>query len=98
LRKRIGIKKAGRICSPAGDKSRTRFRQKVQEAGPTFQNISATAIIVTIMIEVEQVEQIADRRAILRDIGIVVIHPGIREIVPAPLRQRFQVPIPLDEF
>jgi hypothetical protein len=48
--------------------------------------------------EVEQIEEIADRRAVDRHIGIVAPGARIRQIVPAAPRQRIEPPVALDEF
>ena len=54
--------------------------------------------LVAVVIEVEQIEQVAQRRAIHRHIRIVAPRMRVREIVPAPFGQRLQVPVALDEF
>jgi hypothetical protein len=58
---------------------------------------SSVLMPAAIPIELEKVEQIPDRRAVLRNTRIVVVHHRIREIIPAPARQRFQIPVSLDE-
>src|SRR4029077_13617044 len=55
-------------------------------------------VMVMIAVEIKYVEEIADGRAVERDVGIVVVNTGVREIVPACLGQRFQAPVPLDEL
>jgi hypothetical protein len=46
----------------------------------------AVAAMILIMIETEQFEEVANRRAVERDIRIVVVGDRIREVVPAPGR------------
>jgi hypothetical protein len=48
--------------------------------------------------ELEHAEQIADRRAIDRNIGVPGGRNRIGEIVPASPGDRRQAPVPLDEF
>src|SRR5580700_5103664 len=50
------------------------------------------------MIKIEEVEKIAERRAVKRHVGIIFVDSGIREIIAAAARQWFQIPIPLDEL
>src|SRR5579862_184263 len=50
------------------------------------------------MSKLEHVEQIAEGRAVERHVGIVLLDSRIREVIPAPLSERFQLPIALDEF
>ena len=49
------------------------------------------------MAKIEHIEQIADGRAVARDIGITADN-RIREIIAASAGQRSQVPIPLDKL
>jgi hypothetical protein len=48
--------------------------------------------------EIEHVEQIADRRAVHRQVGIVFAGHGVRQLVAAAAGKRREVPIALDEF
>jgi hypothetical protein len=58
----------------------------------------ANSLVIVVLVEVEQAEEIAECRTVQRDIGIVVRSHRFREIVPAPIGQRFQMPVPLDEL
>jgi len=83
--------------TPTGNKFRSASSlqrgicQNTRGSREPITNVLVIAVMVTVMvaimisIEMEQVEQIADRRAILRHVGIIVIHPGIGKIIPAPL-------------
>src|SRR5260370_3863549 len=55
-------------------------------------------VMVVIVVELEHHEQIADRRAVHRHIGIVFVRNRIWKIVAAASAQRHQVPVALDEF
>src|SRR5260370_9694882 len=59
---------------------------------------ASISIAVEIVIVVEHVEQVPDRRHVLRDIGIGATHLGIGEIVAAAAGQRLQAPVALDEL
>ena len=48
--------------------------------------------------EAEQVEQVADRRSIVRHIRIGRAHYRVGHIVPAAVGDRTETPVPLDEF
>lgn len=50
------------------------------------------------MIEMEHIEQITERGAVQWNIRIIVIHNRVGEVVPAPMSQRLQSPVPLDEL
>jgi len=50
------------------------------------------------VLEVEHIEQIADRRHVGWDIGIAGGHDRVRQIVTAAAGERLQSPISLDEF
>jgi hypothetical protein len=54
--------------------------------------------MVVIVLELKHHEQIADRRAVHRHIGIVFVRNRIGKIVAAASAQRRQVPVALDEF
>src|SRR6266849_6633686 len=54
--------------------------------------------VVVLVSEVEEVEEIAKCRTVERHIGIIVLDNGIGEIIAAAMRQRFQVPVALDEL
>ena len=62
----------------------------------TLPNILVTAVVV--MVETKQIEKVSDGRAIERHIRIVVIRNWVREIVPAAIGQRLQIPVSLDEL
>ena len=51
-----------------------------------------------IVVEVEQVEQVADRRRVLGNVRIVFIGVWVRQIVAAAFTDRRQVPVPFDEL
>src|SRR5262249_7702909 len=54
-------------------------------------------ILVLAAIEVEHIEQVADRRHVGRDVEIVG-HDRVRQIVTAAAGERLQSPVSLDEF
>ena len=54
--------------------------------------------MVVIVLELEHHEQIADRRAVYRHIGIVFVRNRIGKIVAAASAQRLEAPVALDEF
>src|SRR5713226_7904275 len=61
--------------------------------------LAVAALAVAVLVaEVEEVEEIAERRTVERHIGIIVLDNGIGEIIAAAMRQRFQVPVALDEL
>ena len=60
--------------------------------------VSAVVVTVVMMVEVEEVKEIADGRAVQRHIGIIVVRDWVREIVAAAVSERFEVPVALDEF
>src|SRR5215471_9500976 len=49
-------------------------------------------------VELEHVEQVADRRTVKRYVGVVSRRNRVWEVVSTALGEGFQVPIPLDEF
>src|SRR5258705_12725045 len=53
---------------------------------------------IVVLGEVEEVEKIAEGRAVERHIGILVVHDGVREVIAAAMGQGLEVPIPLDEL
>ena len=55
-------------------------------------------IVIVIMLELEHHEQIADRRAVHRHIGIVFVRNRIGKIVAAANAQRLEAPVALDEL
>src|SRR5215831_10773495 len=87
--------------------STTYFLQDAKRARPKpcplFLTLNVALLIVIAavsvsMSEVEEIEQIADRRHVVRDVIIVVLI-RIPEIVAAPVAQRrIQQPVPLDEL
>src|SRR5215469_18617733 len=60
--------------------------------------LPAISAVVMTMSELEQIEQIADGRAVLRHIRIVLVRMGVREVVSAPRSQGLKVPVALDEL
>src|SRR5580692_12176735 len=54
--------------------------------------------LVVSAVKVEQIKQVADRRRILRQVRIVVIHTWIWQIVSAASADCRQVPVPFDEL
>jgi hypothetical protein len=48
--------------------------------------------------EVEQIKQVANRRSINRNIWVIWIDDGVGEIIPAPIADRTDAPVPLDEL
>ena len=56
-------------------------------------------VLKTVLEEkLEQLKQVADRRAVERNIWIGLFHDGIREVVPAAECHGLQTPVPLDEL
>jgi hypothetical protein len=55
-------------------------------------------IVIVIVAEIEQIEEIAQGRAVLRYVGIVLIGARIGKIIAAAPGERIQIPIALDEF
>ena len=52
----------------------------------TIMVMVVVAGVVAVMIEMKQVEEVADRRTIERHVRIIVIHPGIGQIIAAAVR------------
>ncbi len=91
-----GINDAGRALSTAGVRSIERLPP---ECAISLRGYSEhLAIVVGAMVELEHVEKIAEGRAVERHIGILVLDNRVREIIPAPIGQRLQMPVPLDEL
>ncbi len=44
------------------------------------------SVVAAVLAEVEEVEEIAERRAIERHVGVVVFNDGVREIIAAAMR------------
>jgi hypothetical protein len=57
-----------------------------------------TVIAVMIAVEVEEIEEVSDGRAVERHIGIVVVRHRVGEIVAAAVGQRLQLPVAFDEL
>lgn len=55
-------------------------------------------MVAVIVVEVKQVEQIADRRTVNRNVRIEKQRDRVREIIAAPVRERPQAPVALDEL
>ena len=66
-------------------------------SNPFEANLVVIAMVVLVL-ELEHDEQIADRRAVYRQIGIVFVGNRIGKIVAAACAQRLQAPVALDEF
>src|SRR5260370_38208012 len=57
------------------------------------------ALTVAVLVaEVEEVEEIAERRTVEGHVGIIVLDNGIGEIIAAAMRQPLQVPVTFDEL
>lgn len=54
--------------------------------------------LVVVVVELKQIEQIANGRAVFRHVSVIVIGNGIREVVSAALRERLEPPVALDEL
>src|SRR6266852_6966455 len=64
-----------------------------------MERLSAVVVVIAAVgYEIEEVEEIAEGRAIERHIGIIFVDYGVWEIVAAAMRQGLQVPIALDEL
>src|SRR5260370_6306622 len=59
---------------------------------------AAVVVIAAVASEIEEVEEIAEGRAIEWHVGIIFVDYGVWEIVAAAMRQGLQVPIALDEL
>lgn len=55
-------------------------------------------IVTVIPVEIEQVEQVPDRRHVGGNVGIFVVGTRIGQIVAAALAELAEMPVPLDEF
>ncbi len=55
-------------------------------------------VMTVMMIEIEEIEQVADGRAVHRHVRIAGLGDRVREVVAAAIGDRRQVPVPLDEF
>src|SRR5260370_23239931 len=68
-----------------------------ERSNPFEANLVVIAMVVPVL-EREHHEQIADRRAVYRHIGIVFVRNRIGKIVAAASAQRFEAPVALDEL
>src|SRR5262249_41811261 len=59
---------------------------------------SMIVAIVIVAVEVEGGEEVAERRAILGNVGIVEVSLRVRQVVAAAIGDLWQIPIALDEF
>src|SRR5580704_3483219 len=87
---------ADRAQGSVGVRSRQLRPPECAVASDTSPNILVNAVMV--MVELKHIEKIPDGRTIERHVGIVVVGNRVREIVPAAMSQRFQIPISLDEL
>src|SRR5271169_4734924 len=56
-------------------------------------------ISIVMMIEVKQIEQVADGRHVARHVGVVPMLLGIGQVIAAPVAERaIEHPVPFDEF
>src|SRR5262245_48860193 len=60
--------------------------------------IASFAIAITVAIEVEHIEQVADRRHVARHIGVVVMLRVGEVVAAARCQLLLEPPVPLDEF
>ena len=56
------------------------------------------AALFDLVMEVEHVEQVADRQAVHWHVWTTLIRAGVRQIVAAAPSERREVPVALDEF
>jgi hypothetical protein len=95
---------AGRASSPAGlnfaatQAVLARRAEEDSALAAVATHAVAISTAVAVMVETEQVEEVAEGRAVERHVRIMVINDRVREIIPAARRQWFQEPIPLDEL
>lgn len=61
-------------------------------------SVVVAVVIAVVVAEVEEVEEVAESRAVQRHVGIIFADSGIREVIAAAMRERLQIPIPLDEL
>lgn len=61
--------------------------------------IAAIVVVIAVMVEGEQVHELADRRTIVGRIAIVVaVMDRVRQIVAAPIRDLRKIPVLFDEL
>src|ERR1700686_4075024 len=65
---------------------------------PLRSMIAVAVISATAIREREIAPEIADRRSVLRNVGIVVRRLRVWQIVAAPSRELGKIPVPFDEF
>lgn len=54
--------------------------------------------MISVVIKVEHVEQVTEGRAVEWHVRIVIVGDGVGEVVPAPMSQRSQAPVSLNEL
>jgi hypothetical protein len=62
--------------------------------------VAAPIVIMTVVViaEIEQIEQVSDRRHVDGNIGILIVGVRIRQIIAAALGELAEMPVPFDEF
>ena len=61
--------------------------------------IAAVMVVIAVMVEREQVHEIADGRTVLGHVTVVIaIVLRVRQIVPAPIRDLRNIPVLFDEL
>lgn len=60
--------------------------------------VAAPIVIMTVIAEIEQIEQVPDRRHVDGNIGILVVGVRIRQIIAAARGELAEMPVPFDEF
>ncbi len=60
--------------------------------------LSVVVVVISIVVKLEEVKEVPERRTVERHIGIIVFDDGVREIIAAATRQRLEAPVALDEL
>jgi predicted thioesterase len=94
------VRKAQTPAVPEGSVGvSSKLRVPIESAGRSQTSHTLTTVAaISMVVEVEHVKEIAEGRTVERYIRVIVVDNRVREIVPAPLGQRTQMPIPLDEL
>lgn len=72
---------------------------RIDRLVPIAAVIVVVIVIVTVTpVEVEHVEEVADRRHVDGNIGIFILGARIGQVIAAALAELAEIPVPLDEF
>src|ERR1700761_2400797 len=95
------VKNGGTLITYHRKQARCGYHQKQSaglSTGGSFFLVVQPQSSAVLAAEVEQVEQIADRRAVGRNVRVALRRNRVRIIVPAAVGDRLQAPIALDEL